>query len=169
VKDPPLCPLYENVAASSSNSYVARPIIKAWEESQLSKSTGSQDQIERHAKPVMSERTKITSAQIRAARAMLNWSARELAQRSGVSQSSIHRAERGDGRPSMHEHSLAAIKAAVERCGVAFLGDYGLRLVSAQDIGGDDIVDLSAKKAVMEIGSEWGPGGHPLSVHRSTG
>jgi hypothetical protein len=79
------------------------------------------------------------------------------------------RAERGDGRPSMHEHSLAAIKAAVERCGVVFLGDYGLRLVSAQDIGGDDIVDLSAKKTVMEIGSEWGPGGHPLSVHRSTG
>ena len=69
---------------------------------------------------VVSERTRITSVQIRAARAMLNWSVWELSERSGISQSSIHRAERAEGRPSMHEHSLAAIKAALEQYGVEF-------------------------------------------------
>jgi transcriptional regulator with XRE-family HTH domain len=109
----------------------------------------------------MSERTRITSVQIRAARAMLNWSARELSERSGISQSSIHRAERADGHPSMHEHSLAAIKAALERYGVEFLGDSGVRLVSAQDIGGEGASDPSSKKSSMETRSEWGPSGHP--------
>ena len=63
----------------------------------------------------VSKKTNIMSAQIRAARALLNWSARELSERSGVSQSSIHRAERAKAHPSMHEQSLAAIKAALER------------------------------------------------------
>jgi len=67
---------------------------------------------------------------------MLNWSVWELSERSGISQSSIHRAERAEGRPSMHEHSLAAIKAALEQYGVEFLDDSGVRLVSAPSIAG---------------------------------
>jgi transcriptional regulator with XRE-family HTH domain len=109
----------------------------------------------------MSERTRITSVQIRAARAMLNWSARELSERAGISQSSIHRAERADGRPSMHEHSLAAIKAALERYGVEFLGDSGVRLMAAQDICGEGADDPSSKKSSMETRQEWVPSGHP--------
>ena len=109
----------------------------------------------------MSERTRITSVQIRAARAMLNWSVWELSERSGISQSSIHRAERADGHPSMHEHSLAAIKAALERYGVEFLGDSGVCLMVAQDISGEGAVDPSSKKSSMETRSEWAPSGHP--------
>ena len=83
-----------------------------------------------HGKVLMRNdaRTRISSAQIRAARGLLDWSARELSQRSGVSKSTIHRAESSEGVPSVHEHSLAAIKAALEECGIDFLDDSGVRL-----------------------------------------
>jgi transcriptional regulator with XRE-family HTH domain len=81
------------------------------------------------ARKVMTDRkTRITSAQIRAARGLLNWSARQLSQRSGVSQSTIHRAESADAIPNMHEHGLAAIKATLEQFGIEFLDDSGVRL-----------------------------------------
>jgi len=120
-----------------------------------------------HAKIVMIERTKITSAQIRAARGLLNWSARELSERAGISQSSIHRAERADGHPSMHEQSLAAIKAALERYGVEFLGDSGVRLGPGQ--GGESTADPSSKKTGIKTQSAWVPSGHPWMDPRSTG
>jgi transcriptional regulator with XRE-family HTH domain len=62
----------------------------------------------------------ISSAQIRAARALLNWPVRLLAEQSGISESAISRAERGEGRRSMHGRSLAAIKSTLERFGVEF-------------------------------------------------
>jgi transcriptional regulator with XRE-family HTH domain len=114
----------------------------------------------------MSERTRITSVQIRAARAMLNWSAWQLSERSGISQSSIHRAERAQGRPSMHEHSLAAIKAALERYGVEFLDDCGVRLVSAPGIAEAGVIDPPSMKAGVDARSK---SHHPWGVHLSTG
>ena len=71
---------------------------------------------------------RISSAQIRAARGLLDWSARELSKRSGVSQSTIHRAETADGIPNIHALSLGAIKGALERSGVEFLDECGVRL-----------------------------------------
>jgi transcriptional regulator with XRE-family HTH domain len=79
----------------------------------------------------MQKKTKITSAQIRAARALLNWSARQLSQYSGVSLSTIHRAESAEAVPSVHEQTLAAIKASLERSGVEFLDVTGVRLARA--------------------------------------
>ena len=81
----------------------------------------------------MVNRTNLTSAQIRAARALLNWSARHLSEVSGVSQSAIHRAETAKGSLTMHEQGLAAIKITFERFGVEFLQDCGLRLRAAND------------------------------------
>src|SRR6516165_7996909 len=72
---------------------------------------------------------QITSAQIRAARALLNLSGRELSERSGISPSTLHRAETADGKPNMHASTLIAIKAALEALGVEFLDDTGVRLV----------------------------------------
>ncbi len=118
----------------------------------------------------MSEKTNITSAQIRAARGLLNWSARELSARSGISQSSINRAECAEGRPSMHEHSLAAIKAALERYGVKFLEDSGVRLGPRQDSAGQRTVDPSPKELDMETRSRWGSSGQSwMDRRRSTG
>jgi transcriptional regulator with XRE-family HTH domain len=117
----------------------------------------------------VSKKTKITSAQIRAARALLNWSARELSERSGISQSSIHRAERAKAHPSMHEHSLAAIKAAVERYGVEFLEDSGVRLRAGQLSSGQAGATPTARKPDMETRPEWVPGGYWRVDRRSTG
>jgi transcriptional regulator with XRE-family HTH domain len=104
------------------------------------------------------KKTKITSAQIRAARGLLNWSARELSERSGVSQSTIHRAERAEARPTMHEHGLLAIKAALERFGVEFLDESGVRLGLEKGTG--QTVDPSSKNFSMESRARWMPSGH---------
>jgi Helix-turn-helix len=79
-------------------------------------------------KLMMGSKTRITSGQIRAARGLLNWSARQLSQQSGVSQSTIHRAETAEAIPRMHEHGLAAIKTTLEQFGIEFLDDSGVRL-----------------------------------------
>jgi transcriptional regulator with XRE-family HTH domain len=98
----------------------------------------------------MIKETNITSAQIRAARGMLNWSARQLAERAGISQLSIHRAERAQGRPNMRENTLAAIKTALESHGIEFLGDSGVRLVLLQAIAGEGVLDPSPRPSADE-------------------
>ncbi|MGB2657622.1 MAG: helix-turn-helix transcriptional regulator [Pseudolabrys sp.] len=75
----------------------------------------------------------ITGAQLRAARALLSWSARELASRCGVSHSAISRAERVDGRPLMQERNLNAIRVTFEKHGVEFLDGNGIRLLRSLD------------------------------------
>jgi transcriptional regulator with XRE-family HTH domain len=64
----------------------------------------------------------ITSAQIRAARGLLNWSRRELAEKSGVGFSSLLRLESFDGIPSSNVKTLEALKKAFEEAGVEFIG-----------------------------------------------
>jgi len=107
----------------------------------------------------VSKKINITSAQIRAARALLNWSARELADRSGVSQSSIHRAERAEARPSMHETGLAALKATLERYGVEFLEASGVRLGAIRNAG-EPTVNVLPTKRGAETFSAWDPAAH---------
>ena len=64
----------------------------------------------------------ITSAQIRAARGMLNWSRRDLANSSGISFASMMRLESFDGVPASNFKTLEAIKKAFEAAGVEFIG-----------------------------------------------
>lgn len=67
----------------------------------------------------------LTGAQIRAARALLKWSGRDLADRCGVSYPALQRAEAVDDMPNMQTRNLAAIKSALEAGGVVFLdGPY---------------------------------------------
>lgn len=56
------------------------------------------------------------------ARHALRWSVRELAQRSGVSTSTITRAEAGDGLPQTTRANLAALRRCLEEAGIEFLG-----------------------------------------------
>lgn len=63
----------------------------------------------------------LTSHQIRAARALLRWTAAELAAKSGVSYHAIQRAENADGIPNMHTRNLMAVKSALEAAGITFL------------------------------------------------
>ena len=64
----------------------------------------------------------ITSAQIRAARGILDWSRRDLANSSGISFASMMRLESFDGVPASNFKTLEAIKKAFEEAGVEFLG-----------------------------------------------
>lgn len=64
----------------------------------------------------------ITSAQIRAARGLLDWSRKDLAGHSGVSFASMIRLESFEGVPSSNIRTLEAIKKAFEEAGIEFIG-----------------------------------------------
>jgi DNA-binding Xre family transcriptional regulator len=72
----------------------------------------------------------LTSDQIRAGRALVRWSARELAEKAGLSLPTIQRLEAAKGVPSTSVQTLLSVKAALERAGVEFTnGDVpGVRL-----------------------------------------
>jgi hypothetical protein len=67
----------------------------------------------------------ITSAQIRAARALLRWSAADLVSASKVSLPTIRRMEASDGVPAGHTRNLAAVTQALEKAGVLFIDSNG--------------------------------------------
>lgn len=74
----------------------------------------------------------ITGIQIRAARALLKWSAKDLERESNVSWSTIQRMESVDGIPNVNTTNLIAIKETIERQGIVFVdkdsnGGIGVR------------------------------------------
>ncbi len=70
-------------------------------------------------------RSMLTSHQIRAARALLRWSARQLAQKSGVHVTTVQRMERGDGPVGGTLKTLAKIQSALENPGIEFTSQNG--------------------------------------------
>ncbi len=64
----------------------------------------------------------ITSAQIRAARALLDWSRKDLAEHSGISFASMIRLESFDGVPASNFKTLETIKKTFEKAGIEFIG-----------------------------------------------
>ena len=70
----------------------------------------------------------LTTAQIRGARGLLNWSQNELAERTGISGTSIGAIESGSTSP--RKNTLDTIRSTFERNGVEFLGLDGIRMQS---------------------------------------
>ena len=64
----------------------------------------------------------VTSAQIRAARALLNWTVRDLAEKAQVHRNTVTRSETDATGPG---HASAAIRAALETAGAVFLDENG--------------------------------------------
>jgi transcriptional regulator with XRE-family HTH domain len=64
----------------------------------------------------------ITSDQIRAARALLRWSGKDLAEKTGLGFSTLMRLEVLEGVPSAQAKTLEAIQKAFEEAGVEFIG-----------------------------------------------
>ena len=64
----------------------------------------------------------ITSAQIRAARAMLDWSREQLSDNSSVGISALMRLESAEGVPSGNIKTFEAVQKAFEKAGIEFLG-----------------------------------------------
>ena len=67
----------------------------------------------------------ITSDQLRAARALIRWSAKDLAERSGVSLNTVQRMEAATGIPGGLTKNLAAIRTTLEAAGVEFIAENG--------------------------------------------
>jgi PAS domain S-box-containing protein len=63
----------------------------------------------------------VTGAQLRAARAILTWSVRDLVKAAAVSSSTIRRLEEIDGPTAAPENALTSLKTALEKGGVEFL------------------------------------------------
>ncbi len=73
----------------------------------------------------------LTGAQIRAARGILNWSVRDLAEKAEISASTIRRLEETDGPASPSEEAIQPIRETLEKARIEFLfppsGKPGLR------------------------------------------
>ena len=72
----------------------------------------------------------IIATQLRAARALLRWDQRELAQASGLSLQTIKRMEASDGLVRGTYESVSRVQEVLERAGIEFLDDDapGVRL-----------------------------------------
>jgi len=64
----------------------------------------------------------ITSDQIRAARALLRWSGKDLAEKTGLGFSTLMRLEVLEGVPSAQAKTLENIQKAFEKAGIEFIG-----------------------------------------------
>ena len=78
----------------------------------------------------------LTSAQLRAARSLIRWSAEHLARETALSVATIRRAELTDGETSMTAANDLAVRRVLEAAGVEFIdengGGPGVRLRKAQ-------------------------------------
>src|ERR1700686_1240862 len=72
-----------------------------------------------------STRISLTSAQLRAARALIRWSAEDLARASAVGLTTIRRAELTDSETSMTAANDLAVRRALETAGVEFIDENG--------------------------------------------
>ena len=64
----------------------------------------------------------ITSDQIRAARSMLRWTGKDLAEKSGIGFSTLMRLEVEEGVPKAQVKTLEAIRKTFEKAGIEFIG-----------------------------------------------
>ena len=69
--------------------------------------------------------SKISSAQLRAARALLRWSALDLAEASKVGVATIRRVEVVEGEIPVTLANEAALRKALEAAGVEFIDENG--------------------------------------------
>ena len=76
-------------------------------------------------KQVNMQSRQLTSAQIRAARALIRWSAEDLARETALSVATIRRAELTDIETSMTAANDLAVRRALEAAGVEFIEENG--------------------------------------------
>jgi hypothetical protein len=67
----------------------------------------------------------LTSAQIRAGRALLNWSANTLAQAAAIGINTVRRAETAGNAKSMTTANDLAVRRALEAAGIQFIDENG--------------------------------------------
>lgn len=79
----------------------------------------------------------VTGAQLRAARGALNWSVRQLSERTGVGTATIVRYEQALGIPNSRKDNLTSLAMALEAAGIEFIGTPdnapGIRIHALKD------------------------------------
>jgi transcriptional regulator with XRE-family HTH domain len=70
-------------------------------------------------------RSPLSSPQIRAARALIRWSAEDLAKETALSVTTIRRAELAQSETSLTSANDRAIRQALEAAGVEFIDENG--------------------------------------------
>jgi transcriptional regulator with XRE-family HTH domain len=68
---------------------------------------------------------KVSISQIKAARALLEWSQEDLADAAGVSLPTVKRLEAAGGIPKGRPRTLDSLQTALERAGVTFIDENG--------------------------------------------
>ena len=68
---------------------------------------------------------RISSAQIRAARALLKWSAQDLASASALGVNTIRRAEVAEAEIALTAANSLAVRSALETAGIEFIEENG--------------------------------------------
>jgi predicted transcriptional regulator len=91
----------------------------------------------------------ITGAQLRMARGYLKWSAKELANKAGVAESTIKRMEQDEGFPVARGANIEAVYKTLADAGIIFVPENG------------DGVGIRLRKSARPIGTE------PTSVSKS--
>nr|WP_239621756.1 transcriptional regulator [Bradyrhizobium sp. I71] len=76
-------------------------------------------------KNVKNDLPPLLAAQIRAARALLRWSAEELARSSALGANTVRRAEIAEGATALTAANDRAIRKALEEAGVEFIDENG--------------------------------------------
>jgi len=71
------------------------------------------------------KRASLTSSQIRAARALLRWSAADLAREAALGANTVRRAEVAEGETSLTAANELAIRRTLESAGVEFIDENG--------------------------------------------
>jgi hypothetical protein len=112
-KLPDIC---DSFLSPRSKSVCLAQII--WNIRHAMKNSKMNDKVNKIVKP-------LTSAQMRAARALIRWSAEVLARETALSVTTIRRAELTDGETSMTKANDLAIRRALEAAGVEFIDDNG--------------------------------------------
>ena len=73
----------------------------------------------------MTSENQICGSQIKAARALLRWTVRDLSTYSSISAGTICMCERG---AILRPNTYASILNVLQRAGIRFIGDYGVTL-----------------------------------------
>ena len=69
--------------------------------------------------------SRLAGAHIRAGRALLRWSAADLARKTALGVNTIRRAELSEGEPTLTAANELAIRWALENAGVVFIEENG--------------------------------------------
>lgn len=81
--------------------------------------------------------TEITAAQIKAARAALGWTIKEVAENTGIGTATLKRYEGHPGVPNSRKGHLGLLKGYFESAGIEFIGTPndrpGIRIGKAPD------------------------------------